>query len=257
MVVQFHNVGPMLFVCLLGDIERIGSWNLMIQRDTKHNLRRKGCLVMSVSRHCPDLTWITCSLSSHNVLLAWLFPMEWWSKHWFWFVLINHTYQPWHKRRSLPRCGPFLASSNISPDNMVNTRYCGQCSEKDPFATSGGHIWQNDEAFHMTTSPGEWRKEWHGVRKGPRIGSVVQLTIQNAAYGRETTGNALFKQQWEREITRGICGARDSSGKNVSSRCSDSDDARAGPYGQRWKGMIDNHKAWNNIRGDVEWYQRQ
>jgi hypothetical protein len=46
------------------------------------------------------------------------------------------------------------------------------------------------------------------------------------------TGNSHLKQQREREIDGGLCGARDRSGKKVSSRRRDSDDARAGRYGK-------------------------
>jgi hypothetical protein len=42
----------------------------------------------------------------------------------------------------LPPCGPYLATSKISPNNKVNARYNGQCSENELFATSGGQIWQ-------------------------------------------------------------------------------------------------------------------
>ena len=157
--------------------------------------------------------------------------MKWWSKRWFWFVRIDQTYQPWHKRCSFPPCGPFLATSNISPNKEVNTRHNGQCSEKEPFASSGGQIWQIDKAFHPTTSSGESRQEWLGGRKGLSVGRIAQITIQKEACGRETTGNALFKQPRERDMDRGLCGARDRSGKTASSRCRDSDNARAGIYG--------------------------
>jgi hypothetical protein len=100
----------------------------------------------------------------------------------------------------LPPCGLFLATSNISPNNKVNTRYNGQFSEKEPFATSGGQIWQIKKAFHMTTSSGEKWKECIGGSKGPRVGSIAQLMIQKEACGGKTIGNALLKQRREREM---------------------------------------------------------
>jgi len=183
--------------------------------------------------------------------------MKWRSKRWFCFVRIDQTYQPWHKWRSLPPCGPFLATSNISPNNKVNKRYNGQCSEIKPFATHMGQIWQINKAFHTTTSSGEQRQEWFRGRKGPSFWSIAQLTIQKEACGGETTGNALLKQQRERELDQGLCGVRDRSGRKASSRRRDSDDATAGTYWKCWKGTIDNHKAWNNTWGDVECYRKQ
>ena len=59
------------------------SWYHLFGRYKKDILRQKGRLVMLVSRHCQDLTWITHSLSSHDVLLAWLFQIQWWSKRRF------------------------------------------------------------------------------------------------------------------------------------------------------------------------------
>jgi hypothetical protein len=56
--------------------------------------------------------------------------------------------------------------------------------------------------------------------------------IQKEACCGKTTGNALLKQQREREMDRGLCGARDRSGKKASSRHKDSNDARAGTYGK-------------------------
>jgi len=153
------------------------------------------------------------------------------SKRWFCFVRIDQTYQPWHKWRSLPPCGPFLATSNISPNNKVNTRYNGQWFEKEPFATSGRQICQIDKEFHRTTLSGESRQKWLGGTTGPSVGSIAQPTIQIEACSGETTGNALLEQWREREMDRGLCGVTDRSGKTASSRCRDRDNARAGTYG--------------------------
>jgi len=169
--------------------------------------------------------------------------MKWRSKCWFCFVRIDQTYQPWHKRRSLPPCGPFLPTSNILPNNKVNTRYNGQYSEKEPPATSGLQMRQINDAFHTTMLSGEWRQEWLGGRKGPCVESIAQLTIQKEACGGGTTANALVQQRREREMDRGLSGARDRSGKKASSRRRDSDDTRARPYGICWKGTIDNYKV--------------
>jgi len=122
---DLQYVGRMFFVHLQGYIEMNQSWYLMFDRYKKDILRRKRHLVMFVSRHRRDLTWITPYPSRHDLLLAWLFRMKWRSKRWFCFVPIDQTYQPWHRRRSLPPCGPVLATFNISPHNKVNRRYNG------------------------------------------------------------------------------------------------------------------------------------
>jgi len=167
----------MLFVCLQGYIVMNDSWYLLFDWNKHDILRRKGRLVMFVSRHCRDITWITCWPSSFNVRLAWLFPIKWRSKRWFCVVSIDGTYQPWHTRRSLSPCGPYLATSNILPNNKVDTRYNGQCYEKEPFATSGEQIEQIDKEIHMTTSSCEWKQEWLGGRMRQSVGSMAQLTI--------------------------------------------------------------------------------
>jgi len=48
-----------VFFCLQGYIVMNNGWYLMFDRYKKDILRRKGRLVMLVSRHCRDLTWIT------------------------------------------------------------------------------------------------------------------------------------------------------------------------------------------------------
>ena len=131
-------VSRMWFVCLQGHIVMNNSWFDIVDMCKKDIFQRKGHLVMFRSRHRRDPTWITRWRSSRNVQFAWQFPMKCWSKHWSWFVLIDQTYQPWHTRRSFPPCGPNLATSNISPNNKVNTSFNGQCSKKEPFTTSGG-----------------------------------------------------------------------------------------------------------------------
>ena len=70
----------------------------------------------------------------------------------FCFVRVNQTYEPWHQTLSLPPGGPYLATSDIAPDNKVNTRYNSRCSEKELFSTSGSQIWQIDKEFHTSPS---------------------------------------------------------------------------------------------------------
>jgi hypothetical protein len=53
----------------------------------------------------------------------------------FCFVQEDPTYQPQHKRHSLPPYCPYLATFNFSPNNKVNAKYNGQCSEKELFTT--------------------------------------------------------------------------------------------------------------------------
>ena len=152
---QSHNleyVAPMIFVCSQGYMVMNDSWYLIFDRYKQEILWRKGHLVIFASRPRRDHTWITRSSSSPNVWSAWLFPMKQRSKPWFCFVLIDQTYQFWHKRCSLPPCGPCLATSNISPNNKVNTRYNGQCSEKESFNTSSRQIRWIDKGIPTTRS---------------------------------------------------------------------------------------------------------
>jgi len=166
-----------MFVCFQEYIEMNDSWFLTIDRYPKDILRRIERLVKFVRRHCRDLTWITHQPSSHNVWLAWLFPMKWQLILWFCVVQFDQTYQHWPKGRSLPPCGPYLATSNISPINKVSTWYNGQCSENTPLATSGRQRQQIDQEIHTMTSWSESRQEWLGGRQGLSIGSIAQLTI--------------------------------------------------------------------------------
>jgi len=73
-------------------------------------------------------------------------------------------------------------------------------------------------------------RERLGGRAGPRVGSIAQIEIQKEALCGEKTGNALFNQRREREMDQGLCGERDRCAKKVTSRCSDSDYARAERY---------------------------
>jgi len=155
--------------------------------------------------------------------LALLFPIQWRSKHRFCVVQVDDADHPRHKRGRLPPCHPYLATSNISSINKVNTEYNGQCSEKELFAIASRHIWQIDKVHHTTTSSCEWRQQGLQRRQGPRSWSVAQLAIQNQAWGGETTRNTLFKQRRQGEIDRALCGKRDRCGRNASWRRRDSD----------------------------------
>jgi len=64
--------------------------------------------------------------------------MKWRSKCWFCFVRIDQTYQPWYKRRTVPPCGPFLATSNISPNNKINTNTMVKAAKKNLLQVPGG-----------------------------------------------------------------------------------------------------------------------
>jgi len=165
-----------LCVCLQGYLEVNDSWYLVFDRYIKEILRRNGRLVMFVSTHSRDLTWNIRELSCHNV--RWVFPFQpkWRSKCRFCFDLVDQTFEPWHKWLSLPPCGPYLATSNISP-NKVKTRYNGKCGENELFPTSGGQIRQIDKDVHATKLRNKWGQERHGGRKDPSIGRIAQLAI--------------------------------------------------------------------------------
>jgi len=141
----------------------------------------------------------------------------------FCLVQVDSTYQPWQKWCSLPPCVPYLATSNIAPNNQGNTRYNDQCCQKGLFATVGGQILHIDHAIYLTTPSNDWRHEWLGGQQGPSIGSIPQHTIQKEASGGEETGIALVKQRREWGIDWGLCGYRDHLGNKASWRYWDSD----------------------------------
>ena len=178
------------------------------------------------------------------------------SEHEFYFVQVNQTYEPWHKWLSLPPCGSYLATSNISPNNKVNTWYNGQCSKQEHSSSSGWQIQQMDNAIHSPRSSSEWRPERLGGRKGPSVGLIAQHMIHKGVCSREKTWNALFKQRIETEMKQGFCGERNPSGKKASSRRRDHDYARAERYDYCRKRGGNNQKAWNNIWRGVERYWR-
>ena len=112
----------------------------------------------------------------------------------------------WHQRHSMSPCGPYLVTSNISPINEVNTKYNGQCSKKEPFATSRGQIRQIDKPIHTTMSSSEWTQDLLGGTKGPSLRSIVQLAIQNNAWPEGKKGNAHFERWGEKELHRELSG---------------------------------------------------
>jgi hypothetical protein len=67
--------------------------------------------------------------------------------------------------------------------------------------------------------------------------------IQKEDCSREVTRNTLLKQHRERKMDRGLCGEENHGGKNVSSRCRDSDYAIAESYHYCCKCGEDNHNA--------------
>jgi len=147
-------------------------------------------------------------------------------------------YQPWHKRCSLPPYCPYLATSNISPNNKVNANYNGQCCEKELFTTTGGQPWHFNQAVHPTTSSNEWRQERLGSRESPNPWVFAQIVIQNEACGRETMTNPHLNQWRERKMDWRLCWERDRSGKKESWRRRGSDSARAGWYKESWQHRI-------------------
>jgi len=83
-------------------------------------------------------------------------------------IQVDQTYQPWHKRRSLPPYHPDLATSNILPNNKVNRNYNGQCSEKELFTTYSWQVRQINPSIHTTTtSSSEWTQEKLGSWMSP------------------------------------------------------------------------------------------
>jgi len=166
-------------------------------------------------------------------------------------------YEPWHKKLRFPPCGPYLATSNISPNNKVNTRYNGQFSEKALFASSSRQIQQIDKAVHTSTSSSEPRQERLGGRNGPSVGSIARLMIQEEASSGEMSRNALFKQWREREMDRGLSGERNRCGKKASSRRRGSNHARAWWYEYCWKRGSDNQQVRKDFWRDVECYRSQ
>jgi len=126
--------------------------------------------------------------------LAFLFPIQSHSKHRFCFVQVDEAYQPRHKRCSLPLCGPYLATSNISSINNVNTQYNVHCSENKPFAITCRRTQHIDNTFHTTTSSSDGRQELLGRRQGQSSWSVAQLANQKEARAAGTMRNTLFNQ---------------------------------------------------------------
>jgi hypothetical protein len=79
---------------------------------------------------------------------------------------------------------------------------------------------------------GELRPEWLRCSNGPSGRCIAQLTNQKEACHGDMMGNPHSQQPGEKQIDRGLCKVRDYRGTKASSRHRDSDDARAGTYGQ-------------------------
>jgi len=161
-----------LFIRLQGYIKVNDSWYFGFDRYKMEILWQKGRLVMFVSTHSWDLTWNIRKRSCHNVRLLLLFQPKWRSKRRFCFVWVEQTYEPSHKRLCLPPCGPYHATSNISPNNKVNTRYNGQYSGKELFSTSGGQIRLIYEEVHALMASSESRREQLGGRRVRALGAL-------------------------------------------------------------------------------------
>jgi hypothetical protein len=157
------------------------SLKLIIVEWNKDIVWQKEQLLMCVSRHLQDLTWIRRETSSHIVSLAFVLLIQWWSKHWCCFVQVNQLYQPGHKRCSFAPCCPYLATYNISPNNTVNTRHIGQCLEKKPFTNSCRQMCQINKGFHIMTSSSKWSPYQLRSRNGMSLRRIEQHMIYKAA----------------------------------------------------------------------------
>jgi len=122
---------------------------------------------MFVWRNSTDLKWWWGKKLCDVVALALLFRFLWWSKCRLWFVQVDQTYQPCHIQCSLPPYCPLLATSTISPNNIVNTICNGQWFKTELCATSSWLMLQMKTVFHMTMSSSEWRQDRLGSRKSP------------------------------------------------------------------------------------------
>jgi len=156
--------------------------------------------------------------------------MKWQSNDWFCFVQIDQTYQPGPRRRSLPPCGPFVATSSIATNIKVSTTFIVQCTEKEPLATSGRQLRHIDEAIHTMTSSSEELQWWLVGRTGPNCGSISQLMMLTDGFGSEMTGKTGFKQRRERGFQWGLCGYSNHSCRTASSRHRGNDYATAWTY---------------------------
>ena len=155
---------------------------------------------MIVSNNPQDNIWNWYEQSSHAVWFAKPFPLYCQPQARFGSVEDDLSYQPWYKRHSLPPYCPYLATSNISCNNKVNTHDNGQCSEKELLATAGWQIWQNNKPFHTTTSSGKWGQERLGSREPASPWGIMHHAIQKEACRRDAMRNSLLKQWSERQI---------------------------------------------------------
>jgi len=174
----------------------------------------------------------------------------------FCFVQVEWTYQPWHKGRSLPPYCPYLATSNISPNNNVNANYNGHCSEKDIFPTSAGQIRPLNNVVHPMMSLWEWRQKWLGGWTIRCHWGNAQRAIQKEGCSRQTTRNALPKQRGDREMDWGLCCETNHWGKKASWRCRGSSSATAARYEECWKLGIDEQRARKDFSGVDSCYRR-
>jgi len=94
----------------------------------------------------------------------------------------------------LPPYHPYLATSNISHNTIVNTNYNGQCSKKALFTASDGKIWYIAKVFPMMTSSSISRQQQLASGICPSAWGIVHIAIEKEACGGEKIGNARSKQ---------------------------------------------------------------
>jgi len=122
------------------------------------------------------------------------FPRLWWSAS-----TLTQPFSPdcnvfcWCNKSSPPQCGPYLATSNMSPINNVNTQFIGQCSDKQRFTSTGSPTRQNANPHHVSRSSSERRQERSGGRQGASRSGIVQLLIEREACGGEMARKTHFK----------------------------------------------------------------
>jgi hypothetical protein len=66
----------------------------------------------------------------------------------------------------LPPDCPYLATSNVSPNNKFNTNNMSICSEIELVITSGWQIWSIDKVFHTMMASWQYGPHRLGGRNG-------------------------------------------------------------------------------------------
>ena len=111
-------------------------------------------------------------------------------------IQFEQTYQPWHKRRSLPSYCPDLAISNILPNHKVNTNNNSQCSEKELFTTS---CWQIPRSTNRSTQHHHQANQGNRSLEGDQVWALGALrrlwSKQNLAVERRQETNFLNNKE--------------------------------------------------------------